>query len=66
MARRKHSGLRIGNVASELARQLGESTLLILGVSEIKGLAQRFGELLSSTPRWPLLIVYREPDEVQA
>ena len=58
--------LRIGNVASELARQLGESTLLILGVSEIKGLAQRYGELLSSTPRWPLLVVYREPDEVQA
>jgi hypothetical protein len=58
--------LRIGNVASELARQLGESTLLILGISEIKGLAHRFGELLSSTPRWPLLVVYREPDEVQA
>ena len=59
--------LRIGDVASELARRLGESTdqLLILGVSEIKGLAQRFGELLSATPRWPLLVVYREP-EVQA
>jgi sulfate/thiosulfate transport system ATP-binding protein len=59
--------LRIGDVASELARQLGESTdqLLILGVSEIKGLAQRFGELLTATPRWPLLVVYREP-EVQA
>ncbi|HEU4625246.1 MAG TPA: ABC transporter ATP-binding protein [Steroidobacteraceae bacterium] len=55
--------LRIGNVASELARRLGDSTdqLLILGVSEIKGLAQRFGELLS-TPRWPLLVVYREPE----
>jgi hypothetical protein len=59
--------LRIGEVANELARQLGESTdqLLILGISEIKGLAQRFGELLSATPRWPLLVVYREP-EVQA
>jgi sulfate transport system ATP-binding protein len=59
--------LRIGNVASELARQLGNSAdqLLILGVSEIKGLAQRFGELLAATPRWPLLVVYREP-EVQA
>jgi sulfate transport system ATP-binding protein len=56
--------LRIGNVASELARQLGESSdqLLILGVSEIKGLAQRFGELLASTPRWPLLVVYREAE----
>jgi len=56
--------LRFGNVASELARQLGESTdqLLILGISEISGLAQRFGELLATTPRWPLLIVYREPE----
>jgi sulfate transport system ATP-binding protein len=55
--------LRFGNVASELARQLGESTdqMLILGVSEIAGLAQRFGELLAVTPRWPLLVVYREP-----
>ncbi len=56
--------LRIGDVATELARQLGESAdqLLILGVSEIKSLAQRFGALLSSTPRWPLLVVYREPE----
>jgi len=56
--------LRFGNIASELGRQLGESTdqLLILGVSEISGLAQRFGELLSGTPRWPLLVVYREPE----
>jgi hypothetical protein len=54
-------------VAKVVARLLGESTdqLLILGISEIKGLAQRFGELLSATPRWPLLVVYREP-EVQA
>jgi sulfate/thiosulfate transport system ATP-binding protein len=56
--------LRIGDVASELARQLGESAdqLLILGVSEIKGLTQRFGQLLASTPRWPLLVVYSEPE----
>jgi len=56
--------LHIGDVASELGRRLGESTdqLLILGVSEIKGLTRRFGELLSSTQRWPLLIVYREPE----
>lgn len=56
--------LRFGNVASELARQLAESPdqLLILGVSEISGLAQRFGELLAVTPRWPLLVVYQEPE----
>jgi sulfate/thiosulfate transport system ATP-binding protein len=59
--------LHIGDVASELARQLDgfADQLLILGVSEIRGLAQRFGELLAATPRWPLLVVYREP-EVQA
>jgi sulfate/thiosulfate transport system ATP-binding protein len=59
--------LHVGNVASELARQLERSAdqLLILGISEISGLAQRFGELLATTPRWPLLVVYREP-EVQA
>jgi sulfate transport system ATP-binding protein len=56
--------LRFGNVATELARQLGERTdqLLILGISEISGLTQRFGELLATTPRWPLLVVYREPE----
>jgi hypothetical protein len=53
-------------VANELGRQLGESTdqLLILGISEIANLGQRFGELLASTPRWPLLVVYREPEVV--
>jgi sulfate transport system ATP-binding protein len=56
--------LRIGNVASELSRQLGDSEdqLLILGVTEINGFEKRFSELLSSTPRWPLLVVYREPE----
>jgi ABC-type Fe3+/spermidine/putrescine transport system ATPase subunit len=59
--------LRFGNVAGELARQLGESAdqLLILGVSEISGLKQRFGELLATTPRWPLLVVYREPEAAE-
>ena len=42
--------LRFGDVASELARQLGESPdqMLILGVSQIAGLAQRFGALLAA------------------
>ncbi|MBX5460380.1 MAG: ABC transporter ATP-binding protein [Steroidobacteraceae bacterium] len=59
--------LRVGNVSTELVRQLGESVdpLLILGISQINGLAHRFADLLASTPRWPMLIVYREP-EVQA
>jgi sulfate transport system ATP-binding protein len=57
--------LRFGDVTNELVRRLGESNdqLLILGVSEIAGLAQRFGSLLTATPRSPLLIVYREAEE---
>jgi sulfate/thiosulfate transport system ATP-binding protein len=56
--------LRFGDVTSELTRRLGESTdqLLILGVSEITGLAQRFGSLLAAIPRLPLLVVYREAE----
>jgi sulfate/thiosulfate transport system ATP-binding protein len=56
--------LRFGDVTSELVRRLGESTdqLLILGVSEITGLAERFGTLLAATPRSPLLVVYSEAD----
>lgn len=58
--------LHVGDVMSELVRRLGESSdqLLILGVSQISGLAQRFGELLSAIPRSPLLVVYREPESV--
>jgi trans-2-enoyl-CoA reductase len=33
--------------------------LLILGTSEITGLAARFGALLTADARSPLLIVYR-------
>jgi ABC-type Fe3+/spermidine/putrescine transport system ATPase subunit len=56
--------LRFGDVTSELVRRLGESTdqLLILGVSQISGLAQRFGALLAAIPRAPLLVVYREAE----
>jgi sulfate/thiosulfate transport system ATP-binding protein len=58
--------LHFGDVTSELVRRLGESSdqLLILGVSQIAGLAQRFGDLLAAIPRAPLLIVYREPEAV--
>jgi hypothetical protein len=58
--------LHFGDATSELVRRLGESSdqLLILGVSQIAGLAQRFAELLAAIPRSPLLIVYREPESV--
>ena len=55
--------LRFGDVAQELARQLGEAPgqMLILGVCEIERLVERFGALLESA-RWPVLIVRRDPE----
>ena len=57
--------LRFGEVAHELARQLGEAPgqMLILGVCEISRLVERFGTLLDSS-RWPVLIVRREQEAV--
>src|SRR4029079_19735018 len=59
--------LHFGDVTSELVRRLGESSdqLLILGVSQIAGLAQRFGDLLAAIPRAPLLVVYRQPQSAR-
>lgn len=53
--------LRFGDVAHELARQLGEAPgqMLILGLCEMARLVERFGSLLEST-RWPVLIVRRD------
>jgi sulfate transport system ATP-binding protein len=58
--------LHFGDATSELVRRLGESPdqLLILGVSQIAGLAQRFAPLLAAIPRAPLLVVYREPESI--
>lgn len=55
--------LRFGDVASELARQLAEAPgqMLILGVCNVTGVAERFGALLSAA-RWPVLIVHRAPE----
>jgi sulfate transport system ATP-binding protein len=54
--------LRFGDVERELARQMEESPgqMLILGVCEVAGLAERFGTLLSGI--WPVLVVHREPE----
>jgi sulfate transport system ATP-binding protein len=58
--------LHFGDATSELVRRLGESPdqLLILGISQIAGLEQRFAPLLAAIPRAPLLVVYREPESV--
>jgi hypothetical protein len=53
--------LRFGDVAHELARQLGElpGQMLILGIRGCANLAERFGSLFAES-RWPVLIVHRE------
>ena len=55
--------LRFGDVAQELARRLGEAPgqMLVLGVCNVAGLAERFGSLLDAA-RWPVLIVRRESE----
>jgi len=56
--------LHFGDVAEELARRLAESPdqILILGISQITGLAARFNALLRAEARSPVLIVYRAQD----
>jgi sulfate transport system ATP-binding protein len=56
--------LHFGDVAPELARRLAESPdqILILGISQITGLAARFNALLGSEARSPVLIVYHPQD----
>jgi hypothetical protein len=58
--------LHFGDVTTELIRRFGDSSdqLLILGISQIAGLTQRFGALLAAIPNAPLLIVYREPESI--
>ena len=53
--------LRFGDVAHELARQLGEAPgqMLILGVCAVARVVERFSALLESAS-WPVLIVRRE------
>ncbi|MEQ1579028.1 MAG: ABC transporter ATP-binding protein [Steroidobacteraceae bacterium] len=53
--------LRVGDAVEELAGQLAESPdqLLILGISNVEVLTERFGRLLTAAPGWPILIVYR-------
>ena len=58
--------LGFGDVAAELTRRLAESPdqLLILGVSDISTLTQRFATLLSRTAS-PLLVVWQHGDLAQ-
>ena len=56
--------LRFGDVAHELARQLGElaGQMLILGIRGYSDLAARFNSLFVES-RWPVLLVHRESED---
>jgi sulfate/thiosulfate transport system ATP-binding protein len=53
--------LRVGDAVEELAGQLAESPdqLLILGISNVEVLTDSFSRLLTASPGWPILVVYR-------
>jgi hypothetical protein len=53
--------LHFGEVAQELARRLADSPqqMLILGLTDLEGFAERFRALLDGG-EWPVLIVHRE------
>jgi ABC-type Fe3+/spermidine/putrescine transport system ATPase subunit len=53
--------LRFGDIAAELATQVGESReqMLILGISEIRQLRERLATLFAAATSQPILVVYR-------
>ena len=57
--------LRFGDIAQELARQLRESPdqMLILGISEIRQIRERFASLFAQLPSPPIMIVYRPGED---
>lgn len=54
--------LHFGDVAAELAKQLGANPeqMLILGVSDVNDVPDHFASLLKHSQHYPVLIVYRE------
>jgi sulfate/thiosulfate transport system ATP-binding protein len=57
--------LRFGDIAAELAAQLRESRdqMLILGISDIRQLRERFLRVFTGAPSAPILVVYRSGEE---
>ncbi|HZF25365.1 MAG TPA: ABC transporter ATP-binding protein [Steroidobacteraceae bacterium] len=53
--------LRFGDIAAELAVQLRDAReqMLILGISEIRQIRERFGAVFAAAPSAPILVVYR-------
>jgi sulfate transport system ATP-binding protein len=59
--------LRFGDIAAELATQLRESRdqMLILGISDIRQLRERFASVFAGAPAAPILVVYRSGEDAQ-
>lgn len=56
--------LRFGDVVGELTRQLTEmpEQMLILGVSDVSSIRERFDSLFNGASGRPILVVYKAPD----
>jgi hypothetical protein len=57
--------LRFGDIAAELAAQLREprEQMLILGISDIRQLRERFAAVFAGVPSAPILVVYRSGED---
>lgn len=57
--------LRFGDIATELATQLRESRdqMLILGISQIRQIRERFVSLFATAPGLPIMVVYRPGED---
>jgi hypothetical protein len=57
--------LAIGETVTELTRNLsaGAAQMLVLGITDIKQASSAYRSLLAGQPGWPVLIVYRPPEQ---
>jgi sulfate transport system ATP-binding protein len=57
--------LAIGETVTELTRNLsaGAAQMLVLGITDIKQASSAYRSLLAGQPGWPVLFVYRPPEQ---
>jgi sulfate transport system ATP-binding protein len=57
--------LAIGEAVTEITRNLsaGSAQMLVLGITDITQAGTAYRSLLAAQPGWPVLIVYRPPDQ---
>jgi sulfate/thiosulfate transport system ATP-binding protein len=60
--------LAIGETVAQLTRNLstGTAQMLVLGITDIAQGSSAYRSLLAAQPGWPLLVVYRSPDNARA